>query len=557
MKQEGADTQYAAVKGVDLQVSVDDLKARWLSEEKLDVRPSRVTLRLVACGARKPSAAEEAAAAELDDPSLTLAEAGVTGTAWLLAVVAGACGAACIRLAGRLIVVAYTGSPLPDASVAARNVALRDLEAAVQQGREYNAALTASFDPELDAPCYVTVRPHPSLWYSSRDRFVVKEGNFTFMRRQGSRAIADWLFSLLSNSKFAAYIPGPQGVGKSHLLYEACLLLSARSECRVVYEHDCSSWADLGQDIIGATLHFLRSVAVAFADDAEVLSLCRSTVSMVSICSSTLEAERAVCNVFLPQLGDLCKRLNLKVFFVFDQHNSLTPEMRAAFPYALPEARLLRVSQLRGVGMVVISASANNEYFLKVATMEPPMPTRVQTSGFDAEELRLFLRHECMFNGLPLDDDQLRELSVATNRYPLELALLRDAHNALQAHYAAPVTVQRCIDAYVYGDVVLGVLAARIDTFAVRIAAFDKRVRSDPTERQQLINGVVCMRLELPLSTFPHAVLLNLGICYKSDVPQSAAFSQLSPRGGPAEYIRPVTPAALKAAVSFYSRDTT
>jgi len=92
-----ADAQYAAVKGVDLQVSVDDLKARWVSQEKLDVRPSRVTLRLVSCGPRKPSAAEEAAAAELDDPSLTLAEAGVTGTAWLLAFVAGACCAACIR----------------------------------------------------------------------------------------------------------------------------------------------------------------------------------------------------------------------------------------------------------------------------------------------------------------------------------------------------------------------------------------------------------------------------------------------------------------------------
>jgi len=37
-----AGAQYSAVKGVDLQLSVDDLKARWVSEEKLDVRPSRV-----------------------------------------------------------------------------------------------------------------------------------------------------------------------------------------------------------------------------------------------------------------------------------------------------------------------------------------------------------------------------------------------------------------------------------------------------------------------------------------------------------------------------------
>ena len=88
-----AGAQYADVKAVDLQQTVSDFKRCWMPQAKLDVDPSRVTLRLVACGARKPSAAEEAAAAELDDPSLTLAEAGVTGTAWLLAVVAGALGA--------------------------------------------------------------------------------------------------------------------------------------------------------------------------------------------------------------------------------------------------------------------------------------------------------------------------------------------------------------------------------------------------------------------------------------------------------------------------------
>ena len=89
-----AGAQYVDVENVDLQQTVDDFKARWLAQAKLDVRPSLVTLRLVKCGARKPSSAEEAAAAELDDPSLMLREAGVTGTAWLLAVVIGACGAA-------------------------------------------------------------------------------------------------------------------------------------------------------------------------------------------------------------------------------------------------------------------------------------------------------------------------------------------------------------------------------------------------------------------------------------------------------------------------------
>jgi hypothetical protein len=80
-----AGAQYVALKRVDLQETVDDFKARWMAQAKLDVDPSLVTLRLVVCGARKPSAAEEAAAVELDDPSLSLAEARVTSTAWLLA----------------------------------------------------------------------------------------------------------------------------------------------------------------------------------------------------------------------------------------------------------------------------------------------------------------------------------------------------------------------------------------------------------------------------------------------------------------------------------------
>jgi flagellar biosynthesis GTPase FlhF len=80
-----AGAQFAAVKEVDVQQTVDDLKASWVAQAKLDVDPSLVTLRLVACGSRKPSAAEEEAAVVLDDPSLNLAEARVTGTAWLLA----------------------------------------------------------------------------------------------------------------------------------------------------------------------------------------------------------------------------------------------------------------------------------------------------------------------------------------------------------------------------------------------------------------------------------------------------------------------------------------
>ena len=106
VRPEGVGTQYSAVKEVDLQETVSKFKARWAAQEELKVRAARITLSVVKCGSGKPSAAEEAASVELDDPSLTLAAAGVTGTAWMLAKVAGACNTAlrevaCARAACR------------------------------------------------------------------------------------------------------------------------------------------------------------------------------------------------------------------------------------------------------------------------------------------------------------------------------------------------------------------------------------------------------------------------------------------------------------------------
>ena len=88
--------RYSELEEVDLQQTVSKFIARWVAQAKLDVDPSLVTLRLVWCGSRKPTAKEEEAAVELDDPSLSLGESGVTRTAWLLAFVAGSPGASCL-----------------------------------------------------------------------------------------------------------------------------------------------------------------------------------------------------------------------------------------------------------------------------------------------------------------------------------------------------------------------------------------------------------------------------------------------------------------------------
>ena len=84
-----AGARYAEVEDVDLQQTVSKFIARWMAQAKLDVDPSRVTLRLVRCAGEEPTAMEEAAATVLS-PRRTLREAGVTAGCSLLAFVAGA-----------------------------------------------------------------------------------------------------------------------------------------------------------------------------------------------------------------------------------------------------------------------------------------------------------------------------------------------------------------------------------------------------------------------------------------------------------------------------------
>ena len=78
------DAPYLPLEGVDLQTTVGSLVKRWAEQEKFGAAPSLVRLLLVPCGAAKPAPADETKAQMLDSTS-TLAEAGVKGTAWLLA----------------------------------------------------------------------------------------------------------------------------------------------------------------------------------------------------------------------------------------------------------------------------------------------------------------------------------------------------------------------------------------------------------------------------------------------------------------------------------------
>ena len=74
--------------------TVSQFRRRWVAERKVDLDPGLVSLRLVQRGpcsmptAEQEAAALSASASALADPSMSLAEAGVTDRSWLVAVFA-------------------------------------------------------------------------------------------------------------------------------------------------------------------------------------------------------------------------------------------------------------------------------------------------------------------------------------------------------------------------------------------------------------------------------------------------------------------------------------
>ena len=135
-----------------------------------------------------------------------------------------------------------------------------------------------------------------------------------------------------------------------------------------------------------------------------------------------------------------------------------------------------------------------------------------------------------------MDESQLKIILDALSLDSAELVAVSQAYKFKDSSLAGCITQQAlCI------------------TFSNRATLFDKRIPSEPDELKRLLNGVVCTKLDLPVSTFPDAVLLNLAISYKSNVPQSHSFTAKARMGGPADYIHPVTPAALQAAMALYA----
>jgi hypothetical protein len=82
------EADYSAVDGLSPELTVDELKRRWVADKKLDLDSSLVKLYRVKDSPGKPTYTEDLAALIkerlLHDPSMTLFNAGVRDRCWLL-----------------------------------------------------------------------------------------------------------------------------------------------------------------------------------------------------------------------------------------------------------------------------------------------------------------------------------------------------------------------------------------------------------------------------------------------------------------------------------------
>jgi len=250
-------------------------------------------------------------------------------------------------------------------------------------------------------------------------------------------------------------------------------------------------------------------VAVAFSRDDAIIEVCKAVVDA-----------RTLLHLINTALPTFCRKKGKNLYFCFDQHNALSAEQRQRFPFSLPELELESLQSLVGVASLIVSASANNEFYLKVVAKNL-WPIYSVTNGFaynehDAKcEVKVWLKYYNLFHEAPLE-----QLLYWTNCIPLELALVRDERKKL-AETGSQADLDHVLKAY---------LISRKKMLAVLVEVFH-------TENKDfeglLVNAVVAMELGLVYS--PASIKCNQQLTVIVD-----------------EHVRALTPMASAALVDFY-----
>lgn len=88
------------------------------------------------------------------------------------------------------------------------------------------------------------------------------------------------------------------------------------------------------------------------------------------------------------------------MYGVFNQHNGLTDDQRTQIPFSWLENFLLVIWKTFET-LMVLSASANNKYFLKVAS-DNKWPTFIMNKGYEKAEFETWATKEDFFPNVDL-----------------------------------------------------------------------------------------------------------------------------------------------------------
>ena len=225
---------------------------------------------------------------------------------------------------------------------------------------------------------------------------------------------------------------------------------------------------------------------MAFPKDKEILQVCATEMSDKGLLT------------LLELLPKLCLDRNLKLYAIFDQHDGLTPELRCVFPFNIIQDILPSIKHWKSA-LVVISATANNEYQLKVAVSNQ-WPQFVINHGLNEEEFQEWVNANNFFIG-----EDLERVEYWTERIPFELRLLLEAKSTL-LNRKTTATVNEVIDLY---------LEDRFKVFRAQQELFANNHLKSTVDMQRAIKAVTLMTLEL--NTAQEDIKINQQLMYEEN----------------------------------------
>ncbi|CAG8787851.1 5620_t:CDS:2, partial [Dentiscutata erythropus] len=275
-----------------------------------------------------------------------------------------------------------------------------------------------------------------------QNRIHIREGKLPFICRRNCveifRKVVDSIEE--QNVSRGLYIFGPSGLGKSYSIYYLVAQLRLHNNLRVTYINSCEEWwkshdhvpyefllnelictfsnDELSPLTVADWIEFvIRGLTKRLSDKLDKLTEHSKWVEAFMMSSSNSIEERF--KTFIKELRTYARENEYLWIWVFDQYNALHKyDVHVKFPFSLVKTLPTFLDE---IGLIIVSASANNEVFPKEFKLWEKF---FMYSGYtDDEFLEWCKMRNYKIDRNPQLKSQLDSIRFWTNSYPLELDL--------------------------------------------------------------------------------------------------------------------------------------